>query len=87
MKIQNWKGAVSKMSEGKVIKRDKSIVDFDRHKIENAIAKAYKEVYPNINIDNYCSTIIKVTDKIITMSQYTYVVLKPELLFYFTLFF
>ena len=65
MKIQNWKGAVSKMPEGKVIKRDKSIVDFDRHKIENAIAKAYKEVYPNINIDNYCSTIIKVTDKVI----------------------
>lgn len=53
------------MPEGKVIKRDKSIVDFDRYKIESAIAKAYVQVYPKINIDNYCSTISKVTDKVI----------------------
>ena len=47
-----------------VIKRDGSIVEFNRTKIENAIAKAYQEVYPQINIENYKLTINNVTDKI-----------------------
>ena len=47
-----------------VIKRDKSIVEFDRGKIESAISKAYKEVYPQINISNYAVIISNATDKI-----------------------
>lgn len=53
----------------KVIKRDGKVVEFDRKKIENAITKAYKEVYPDADINNYKSTITIITDKVIKELQ------------------
>jgi len=44
----------------RVIKRDGSVVDFNRNKIEIAISKAYQDVYPDADISDY-ETVIRIT--------------------------
>lgn len=56
--------------QSKVIKRDGSIVNFDRTKIENAISKAFKEVYPESDISDYTSLIRTTTNKVIKELDY-----------------
>jgi ribonucleoside-triphosphate reductase len=53
------------MSKSKVIKRDGSVVDFNRDKIEIAIQKAYKEVYPEADISDYTTMIRVTTNKVL----------------------
>lgn len=53
-----------------VIKRDGKVVEFDRSKIENAILKAYEEIYPDADMSNYRITIVTITNKIVKELNY-----------------
>ena len=53
-----------------VIKRDGHIVDFNRCKIENAISKAYQEVYSDADIEDYVTIIRTTTNKVMRELKY-----------------